>query len=86
MKIKLNKAGHNFYKLGNSPLWKQATIMAMAVSNCIFKWRPRSATQIFLKVFEVRVITVVKTKQFYIFWTAAIYETKLGKLFIEICT
>lgn len=74
-----------FYKLDNSALWKQAMIMIMAVSNCIFKRRPRSATQIFLKVFEARMITVVKTKQFYIFWTPAINETKLGKRFIEIC-
>lgn len=74
-----------FYKLGNSALWKQAMIMTMAVSNCIFKWRPRSATQIFLKVFEARMITVVKAKQFYIFWTPANNETKLGKHFIEIC-
>lgn len=59
--------------------------MTMTASNCIFKWRPRSATQIFLKVFEVRMITAVKIKQFYIFWTAAINETKLGKHFIGIC-
>lgn len=71
-----------FYKLGNSALWKQAMIMTMAVSNWIFMWRPRSATQIFLQVFEARMITVVKTKQFYIFWTADINETKLGKHFI----
>lgn len=39
-------------------------ITTVAVSNCIFKRRPKSVTLILLKGFEARMITVVKTRQF----------------------